>query len=192
MCKPTFRRIGTITGEPKLLIKGGNTGAEDLSAVKLFPLAEMDQELTESLPLSALPEASMYRNSTSRKGSVAVATKPFHSDTNGQQVFPDMQYIRKKEFWKLVGWHRLTSDAPQTSLQRYTQRAEDIHEALIACNKESGDPKNCYAVRRDLLDILIDERGLEQEGCELFCNPVNSHPRIHSRRCIPTARMGID
>ena len=28
----------SITGDPKLLIKGGNTGAEDLSAVKLFPL----------------------------------------------------------------------------------------------------------------------------------------------------------
>ncbi|KAK3289680.1 hypothetical protein CYMTET_2905 [Cymbomonas tetramitiformis] len=170
-----------LSGEPKLLNPGKGSSFIDICSETLGPLADLRDEMKRELYLQALPESGMYRPSASKKGTIAVTALPDVNTQSGNNVYPELQCARKQEFWKLLSWHYLSKKELPSPLSGYATRAHDIHTALKACRDESGDPKNCYAIRRSLLDIIIDDRGLNENGCELFCNPLNSQPRIHSR-----------
>ncbi len=178
-----------ITGTPKLVNPGKGSSSVNLDAQSIFPMADLRNDMTKELYLSALPEASMYRPSKTKSGALAVTAKGAADATSDSLVYPDLEYVRRQEFWKLIAWHRFSSRKGPLRMAEYSERAQDVHAAIEACKNESGDPKNCYAIRRDLLDIIIDDRRLDENGCELFSNPLNAHPRIYSRRCIPTRKM---
>ncbi len=65
-----------ISEKPKLLNPGKGTTYIKTEPSKLFPLADLRQEMNEELYLHALPEASMYCPSSSKKNTIAVTAKP--------------------------------------------------------------------------------------------------------------------
>ena len=178
-----------VNDTPRLVNPGKGNSFLKMDNLNLFPMADLRNNMTTELHLSALPEAGMYRPSKTKNGALAVTAKGKTEEGADSMVYPDLQYVRRQEFWKLIAWHHLSTKKTPLHMTEYAERAHDVHMAVEACKHESGDPKNCYAIRRDLLDILIDDKHLDEDGCELFSNPLNAHPRIHSRRCIPTRKM---